>query len=75
MGGQGNPPLKLQYLSNLADVRIGDRVVTSGLDGIYPKGFVLGTVRTVERGSGLYKAIQLKPAVDFSSIEEVLVVT
>jgi rod shape-determining protein MreC len=73
--GDGANGLRMDYVSTLADVRPGDVVVTSGLDGIYPKGFVLGTVGTVERGSGLYKTIQLRPAVDFSSIEEVLVVT
>jgi len=75
VGGQGNPPLRLQYLSNLADVRKGDRIVSSGLDGIFPKGYAIGFVESVERGAGLYKEVKVRPAVDFSKLEEVLVVS
>ena len=48
--------------------------MTSGIDGLYPKGFVIGTVERVERGDGLYHVIRVRPAVDFSRLEEVLVV-
>jgi rod shape-determining protein MreC len=61
-------------VSNLADVKEGDSVVASGVDGIYPKGFIIGVVDKSERGSGLYRTVTVKPAVDFSSLEEVLVV-
>ena len=53
---------------------VGDVVVTSGIDGIYPKGFVIGQVESVERSGGAYSAIVVRPAVDFSALEEVLVV-
>jgi rod shape-determining protein MreC len=66
--------LRMQYVSNLADVEVGDMVVTSGLDGIYPKGFVIGEVVSAERGQGLYQEIVVRPTVDFASLEEVLVV-
>jgi rod shape-determining protein MreC len=72
-GGEGQP-LLLDYVSNLADVKPGDLVVTAGTDGIYPKGFPVGRVESVERGAGLYKDIRVQPVVDFSNIEEVLVV-
>jgi len=55
-------------------VKPGDLVVTSGIDGIYPKGFVIGTIETVERGPGTYHDIRVRPAVEFSRLEEVLVV-
>ena len=58
-----------------ADVKQGDLVVTSGIDGIYPKGFVIGTVEVVDRGPGTFHEITVRPAVDFSRLEEVLVVT
>ena len=64
----------MDYVPGTADVKPGDLVVTSGIDGIYPKGFVIGTVETVERGLGSYHQIKIRPAVDFSRIEEVLVV-
>ena len=66
--------LRLNYVSGVADVQVGDVVVTSGIDGIYPKGFVIGQVQSVERGAGAFGAIVVRPAVDFSSIEAVLVV-
>jgi rod shape-determining protein MreC len=73
-GVDKDPPLIMDLVSNLADVKPGDVVVASGVDGIYPKGFVIGRVETSERGAGLYRNITVRPAVDFSSLEEVLVV-
>jgi rod shape-determining protein MreC len=73
-GVDDNPPLQLQLVSNLADVIVGDTVVASGADGVYPRGFAIGKVEKSERGHGLYRAISVRPAVDFSSIEEVLIV-
>ena len=73
-GVDEDPPLQLQLVSNLADVVVGDAVVSSGTDGVYPRGFAIGTVEKSERGHGLYRAIAVRPAVDFSSIEEVLIV-
>jgi rod shape-determining protein MreC len=49
-------------------------VVTSGVDGIYPKGFVIGRIEKVERVGGAYKLIAVRPAVDLRSLESVLVV-
>ena len=73
--GAGDERLRLEYVSEAADIVTGDIVVTSGIDGIYPKGFVIGRVDSVEKSGPAYKRITVKPAVDFSSIEEVLVVT
>ena len=66
--------LRLNYVSGTADVRSGDVVITSGIDGIYPKGFVVGQIESVERGAGEFGTVVIRPAVDFSSIEAVLVV-
>jgi rod shape-determining protein MreC len=74
VGVDANPPLRMDMVSNLADVKPGDSVVASGIDGIYPKGYTIGKVEKAERGSGLYLAITVRPGVDFSSLEEVLVV-
>jgi rod shape-determining protein MreC len=70
----GQPALAMQLVSNLADVKQNDAIVTSGVDGIYPKGFTIGWVESAARGPGLYQVITVRPAVDFSSLEEVLVV-
>jgi len=61
-------------VSEVADVAVGDVVVTSGIDGIFPKGFVIGRVEAIEKTGAAYKRILVKPAVDFDGIEEVLVV-
>ncbi len=72
--GGGNERLQMQYVSEASDVAVGDVVVTSGIDGIYPKGFIIGRVETVEKNGPAFKRIVVKPAVDFSQLEEVLVV-
>jgi rod shape-determining protein MreC len=73
--GLGDDRLRLDYVSEVADVVKGDIVVTSGIDGIFPKGFIIGTVVDVQKAGGAYREIVVQPAVDFSKLEEVLVVT
>jgi rod shape-determining protein MreC len=75
VGADGEAPLRMEYVSNLADVAPGDLVMTSGLDGIYPRGYVIGRIEKVERGSGLFRLIAIRPRVDFSSLDTVLLVT
>jgi rod shape-determining protein MreC len=72
--GGGDDRLRMEYVSEVFDIVAGDVVVTSGIDGIYPKGFIIGRVESVEKSGSAYKRITIKPAVDFSSLEEVLVV-
>jgi rod shape-determining protein MreC len=72
--GSDNGQLLMDYVSETSDVAVGDRVVTSGIDGIFPKGFVVGRVETVEKTGPEYKRIVVKPSVDFTNLENVLVV-
>ena len=73
--GQDDPTaFSMEYVSNQEDVVVGDRVIASGADGIFPHGFAIGTVSQVERGPDLYKTIRVTPAVDFTRIEQVLIV-
>ena len=65
--------LDLDYLPGSVDVRKGDRVVTAGIDGIYPKGLPIGEIQSAGRVGGEWH-IKIKPVVDFSSLEAVLVV-
>jgi rod shape-determining protein MreC len=74
VGADGDPPLRMDLVSNLADIKPGDLIMASGVDGIFPKGFAIGTVESSERGKALYRTITVRPAVDFSSIESVLIV-
>jgi rod shape-determining protein MreC len=70
-----DPPLRMEDVPNLVDVQVGDVVLTSGLDGIFPRGFMIGRVETAVRGSGTYGKIAVRPTVDFSNLQFVLVVT
>src|SRR4051812_35587122 len=72
--GAGDDLLRLEYVSETSDVQKGDTVVTSGIDGIYPKGFVIGEVDSVEKTGVTFRTIGIRPAVDFSALEDVLVV-
>jgi rod shape-determining protein MreC len=74
VGAETDPPLRMEMVTNLSDVKAGDPVVASGVDGIYPKGYLIGRVEFASRGGGLYQTINVRPAVDFSGLEEVLVV-
>jgi rod shape-determining protein MreC len=65
----------LDYVMREEDVRVGDEVVSSGFDGVYPKGLLVGTVTAVGfHGSDFFKDIQITPAVDFDKLEEVMVI-
>ena len=58
------------------DVEIGDQVISSGLGSIYPKGLLLGKIITVqEEKHNLYKIAEIEPAVDFSRLEELMIIT
>lgn len=64
----------LKYVKRTEDVQLGDAVVTSGLDGIFPKGLPVGLVVAVDkRGQGLFQYAEVAPRVDFGQLEEVLV--
>ena len=64
----------MKYLKRGEDVEVGDRIVTSGLDGIFPKGIMVGEVTRVTRGNrGLLQLADIKPSVPLDRIEEVLV--
>jgi len=70
------PILHLLYVSSQEDVKRGDLVMTSGLGGIFPEGVRIGRIERVGlEPNGLMKEIVVKPAVDFRSVEQVLVYT
>ena len=67
--------LVMRYLSRESDIRAGDKIITSGLTGIYPKGLLIGSVVEIgEEFSGLSRYAIIKPAVNLSSIEEALII-
>ncbi len=71
--GTGNPLLELDYISNTEQVNAGDVVVTSGLDGVFPKGLLVGRVVDSRKGKSVFRLIQVEPFVDLLRIENVLI--
>jgi len=66
---------KLDYVLKTSDVVVGDMVVTSGLGRVFPKGVPVGEVTEVQNIPGeLFKDVKVRPFVDFSKLEEVLVI-
>ena len=66
----------MKYIKRGDEIDVNDVVVTSGLDGIFPKGILIGRVSGVTRKDfGLFQVAEIVPAVDFSRLEEVLVLT
>jgi rod shape-determining protein MreC len=73
-GEQASPTgLTLNYVSNLEDVVEGDLIVTSGMDGIYPKGIAIGRVGSVRNGPRLFKLVNVEPAANLDRLEEVFI--
>lgn len=72
--GQGSG-LLVDRIRMLSDIQVGDRIVTSGLDGIFPKGVLVGTITAVGKDKHeLFQVAEVKPVVDFSRIEGVFVI-
>ena len=72
--GHGDEGLEFEFVARGADVEPGDVVITSGLDGVYPKGLLIGRVIAVsEPGSKLLRTASLEPAVDFGRLEQAFV--
>ena len=69
--GDSRSGLLLDYVPVQADVRPGDRVVTAGIDGIYPRGISIGAVRAVQPGSQLFHRVEVVPVVDFGALDHV----
>ena len=62
------------YVLRKHDISIGDTVISSGLDGVFPKGLRIGQVSSVvRRNSGIFQEVTVMPDVDFEKLEEVLV--
>ncbi|MCH8209257.1 MAG: rod shape-determining protein MreC [Nitrospinae bacterium] len=72
--GAGEGLCKMKYVPIGASMKVGDRILSSGLGGIYPKGLLVGTVISFSKGrDGLFQEVTIKPSVEFSRLEEALV--
>lgn len=74
--GAGDNICELKFIPKDAQVKAGETIITSGMDGVFPKGIVVGRVmQTGQTPGSLFQAIEVRPAVDFAKLEEVLIVT
>jgi rod shape-determining protein MreC len=72
VGGTGEALLSLKYISNEEDVNPGERLVTSGIDRIFPPDLPVGTIADVKPGN-TFKQIRVRPAANLEKLEEVFV--
>jgi rod shape-determining protein MreC len=72
VGGQGEPLLAMKYVPNDDTVSLGERVITSGMDRIFPRDLPVGTVAEIKSGNP-FKQIRIKPSANLERLEEVLV--
>ena len=73
--GTSSGQVVLEYVMSDEQVQPGDKILTSGGDGIFPKGLPVGTVTKVAPGHELFLNIRIQPAANLAKLEEVLVVT
>jgi rod shape-determining protein MreC len=72
--GHGVHHLVMHYVPQDSEVDVYDVLITSGLGGIFPKGLIVGGVQSIHQSRNeLFKNIVIKPSIDFSSLEEVLI--
>jgi rod shape-determining protein MreC len=73
--GTGQTTLKLKYILKNDEAAIGDKLMTSGKDGVYPKGLPTGIIITVNRNKpGIFADIDVMPFNNFKRLDEVLIV-
>ncbi len=72
VGGTGEPLLLMKYVSSDDEVNTGQRVVTSGMDRIFPKDLPVGIVVDIKPGNP-FKQVRVRPAANLDRLEEVLV--
>ncbi len=72
--GKSRRLTELRYVDFQEDIRTGDRIISSGLGEVYPKGLLIGTVQSVrQKPYGLFHEVEVHLAVDLTKLEEVLV--
>ena len=72
VGGAGEPLLVMKYVANDDQVNIGERVVTSGMDKIFPRDLPIGTITDIKPGNP-FKSIRIRPSANLERLEEVIV--
>lgn len=66
---------RMRYVDRNIDVPEAERVITSGMGGVFPKGILIGSVFDVDKKNyGLFQDVYVKPAVDLSILEDVFII-
>jgi rod shape-determining protein MreC len=73
VSGRGRNVAELKFLPVGADVQPGDRLISSGMGRVFPKGLIIGAVKSIHRNGGQFQAVEVQPSIDASHLEEVLV--
>jgi len=73
--GTSGSELELDYIDDDGTIKVGDELVTSGLDQIHPKGLPLAIVTAVDARGELFKLVHARPTVNMLRLEEVLILT
>jgi rod shape-determining protein MreC len=73
VAGRGRSIAELKFLPVGADLHAGDRLISSGMGGVFPKGLIIGEVKDIHRNGRQTQQVEIQPSVDFSHLEEVLV--
>jgi rod shape-determining protein MreC len=72
VGGAGEPLLVMKYVANDDTVNVGERVVTSGMDKIFPRDLPIGIITDIKPGNP-FKSIRIRPSANLERLEEVIV--
>jgi rod shape-determining protein MreC len=73
VAGRGRNVAELRFLPVGMDLQLGDRLISSGMGGVFPKGLIIGEVKDIHRNGRQTQQVEIQPSVDFSHLEEVLV--
>lgn len=72
VNGNGDPTLSMRYVANEDNVKLGEKIVTSGMDKIFPRDLPIGTITDIKSGNP-FKTIRVRPSANLSRLEEVIV--
>jgi rod shape-determining protein MreC len=73
VSGRGRDLAALKFLPAGADIQPGDRLISSGMGGVFPKGLIIGEVKAIPSNGRQPPQVEIRPNVDFAHLEEVLV--
>ncbi|MDY6861585.1 MAG: rod shape-determining protein MreC [Thermodesulfobacteriota bacterium] len=75
VAGFDNSTCLFKYILATEDIRQGDTIISSGLDGLFPKGIIIGTIKKkFVDNTGVFFHVEIKPSADIKKLEEVLVI-